>query len=90
MGDDSQIKVPPGRASKFGVSPQHLRSLRPENLGRVIYDGIWVGEKLKVPNVNGIRKELVEEMRKIKAPVVRYPGGCFADSHDWRDSSRPR
>src|SRR5579885_1397985 len=56
-----------------------------ENLSGVIYDGIWVGENSKVPNINGIRKELVEEMRKIKPPIVRFPGGCFADSYDWRD-----
>jgi alpha-N-arabinofuranosidase len=61
-----------------------------ENLSGVIYDGIWVGEDSKVPNVNGIRKELLEEMRKIKPPVVRYPGGCFADSYDWRDGIGPR
>src|SRR5579862_9522515 len=51
-----------------------------ENLSGVIYDGIWVGANSKVPNVDGIRKELIDEMRKIKAPVVRFPGGCFADS----------
>src|SRR5258708_5227065 len=61
-----------------------------ENLSGVIYDGIWVGENSKVPNVNGIRKELIEEMRKIKPPVVRFPGGCFADSYDWRDGIGPR
>src|SRR5437899_10159552 len=60
-----------------------------ENLGAVVYDGIWVGEKSSIPNVNGIRKELVEQMRKIKAPVIRYPGGCFADSYDWRDGIGP-
>ena len=61
-----------------------------ENLGGVIYDGIWVGEKSTVANVHGIRKELIDEMRKIKAPVVRFPGGCFADSYDWRDGIGPR
>lgn len=60
-----------------------------ENLSGVIYDGMWVGEKSKVPNVNGIRKELIDEMRKIKPPVVRFPGGCFADSYDWRDGIGP-
>src|SRR6267154_1109398 len=60
-----------------------------EHLGGVIYDGIWVGRDSKVPNVGGIRKDLVEHMRKIKAPVVRYPGGCFADSYDWRDGIGP-
>lgn len=60
-----------------------------EHIGGVIYDGVWVGEKSKIPNIDGIRKDLVEEMRKIKAPVVRYPGGCFADSYDWRDGVGP-
>jgi|SRR5713226_1501325 len=60
-----------------------------ENLGGVVYDGIWVGEKSSIPNVNGIRRELVEQMRKIKAPVIRFPGGCFADSYDWRDGIGP-
>jgi alpha-N-arabinofuranosidase len=60
-----------------------------ENLSGVIYDGIWVGPNSKVPNVDGIRKDLIDEMRKIKAPVVRFPGGCFADSYDWRDGIGP-
>ena len=60
-----------------------------ENLSGVVYDGIWVGEDSKVPNVNGIRKELVDEMAKIKPAVVRFPGGCFADSYDWRDGIGP-
>lgn len=60
-----------------------------ENLGGVIYDGIWVGKNSVIPNVDGIRKDLVDQMRKIKAPVVRFPGGCFADSYDWRDGIGP-
>lgn len=60
-----------------------------ENLSGVVYDGIWVGPNSKVPNIDGVRKELVDEMRKIKAPVVRFPGGCFADSYDWRDGVGP-
>jgi alpha-L-arabinofuranosidase len=61
-----------------------------ENLGGVVYDGIWVGENSKVGNVNGIRKSLVEALQKIKAPVIRWPGGCFADSYDWKDGIGPR
>ncbi|MGB6991499.1 MAG: alpha-L-arabinofuranosidase C-terminal domain-containing protein [Candidatus Sulfotelmatobacter sp.] len=60
-----------------------------EHIGGVIYDGVWVGENSKVPNIGGIRRDLIEEMRKTKAPVVRYPGGCFADSYDWRDGVGP-
>jgi alpha-N-arabinofuranosidase len=60
-----------------------------ENLGGVLYDGIWVGEKSHVPNIDGLRKSLIEHMRKIRAAVIRYPGGCFADSYDWRDGIGP-
>jgi len=60
-----------------------------EHLGGVMYDGLWVGPKSKVPNVDGLRRHVVEHLRTIKAPVVRYPGGCFADSYDWRDGVGP-
>jgi alpha-L-arabinofuranosidase len=56
-----------------------------EHLGAVIYDGIWVGEKSKIPNYDGIRKALVDSLKKLKPGVIRYPGGCFADQYDWRD-----
>ncbi len=61
-----------------------------EHLGTVIYDGVWVGENSKVPNVRGIRKALVDRLRQIHVPVIRWPGGCFADSYDWRDGVGPR
>ena len=66
-----------------------------EHLGGVVYDGIWVGEKSRIPNTGGIRTSIVEDLKRIKAPVFRYPGGCFADSYNWRDgigdrSKRPR
>jgi alpha-L-arabinofuranosidase len=61
-----------------------------EHLGGVVYDGIWVGENSKIANVGGIRKALVEALQKIKPAVVRWPGGCFADSYDWRDGVGPR
>jgi alpha-N-arabinofuranosidase len=61
-----------------------------EHIGSVIYDGIYVGENSKIPNQNGLRSALIDRMRAIKAPVVRWPGGCFADSYDWRDGIGPR
>jgi hypothetical protein len=61
-----------------------------EHLGGVIYDGVWVGEQSKIPNMGGIRSAFVEHMRKIKPAVVRWPGGCFADSYNWRDGVGPR
>ena len=73
----------------LGIISPNLYGHFAENLSGVIYDGIWVGSNSKVPNIDGIRKVLIEEMRKIKAPVVRFPGGCFADSYDWRDGIGP-
>ncbi len=60
-----------------------------ENLGAVIYDGVWVGQGSKIPNVNGIRRSLVDALQKISSPVIRWPGGCFADSYDWKDGIGP-
>ncbi len=61
-----------------------------EHIGGVVYDGIWVGEGSKIPNIGGLRRDLVEHMKRIKPAVVRWPGGCFADSYNWRDGIGPR
>ncbi len=84
---DSRIEILP--AEPLGTLSPYIYGHFTENLGGVIYDGVWVGRNSKVPNVDGIRRALLEEMRKIKAPVVRFPGGCFADSYDWRDGVGP-
>ena len=56
-----------------------------EHIGGVFYDGLWVGEDSAVPNIRGFRKSLVESFKKINPPVLRWPGGCFAETYDWRD-----
>ena len=84
---DAHIEVLTGEP--LGIISPNLYGHFTENLSGVVYDGIWVGPNSKVQNVDGIRKELIDEMRKIKAPVVRFPGGCFADSYDWRDGIGP-
>jgi alpha-N-arabinofuranosidase len=61
-----------------------------ENLGGVVYDGIWVGEESAIPNIGGLRKQLVDSLRRINPPAIRWPGGCFADSYDWHDGIGPR
>jgi alpha-L-arabinofuranosidase len=61
-----------------------------EHLGRCIYEGYWVGENSKIPNTNGIRNDIVEALKKIKVPVLRWPGGCFADEYHWKDGIGPR
>jgi alpha-N-arabinofuranosidase len=60
-----------------------------EHLGRCIYEGYWVGKDSSIPNVNGIRKDVVQALKKIKVPVLRWPGGCFADEYHWMDGIGP-
>ena len=56
-----------------------------EHLGRCIYEGIYVGEESPIPNIHGIRKDVIEAFREIRMPVLRWPGGCFADEYHWKD-----
>ena len=84
---DSRIEILLGEP--LGTISPDIYGHFTEHLGGVIYDGVWVGPNSKIPNVDGIRKKLVDHMRLIKAPVIRYPGGSFADSYDWRDGIGP-
>src|SRR6186997_614 len=61
-----------------------------EHLGGVVYDGVWVGEGSKIANHGGIRRALIEHMQRLPKGPIRWPGGCFADSYDWRDGIGPR
>ncbi|MEK4008391.1 MULTISPECIES: alpha-N-arabinofuranosidase [unclassified Paenibacillus] len=60
-----------------------------EHLGRCIYEGIWVGEDSPIPNTKGIRNDVVEALKEMKIPVLRWPGGCFADEYHWKDGIGP-
>ncbi|MBN2165190.1 MAG: alpha-N-arabinofuranosidase [Marinilabiliaceae bacterium] len=61
-----------------------------EHLGRCIYDGIWVGKDSEIPNINGYRKDVVEALKALNIPVLRWPGGCFADTYHWKDGIGPK
>ena len=61
-----------------------------EHLGRCIYNGVYVGENSDIPNVNGMRTDVVEALKNIKLPVLRWPGGCFADEYHWKDGIGPK
>jgi len=61
-----------------------------EHLGYGIYGGIWVGEDSKIPNTRGYRNDVLQALRNLKVPVVRWPGGCFADEYNWREGIGPR
>ena len=78
-----EITIDPG-ASKHNIS-RHIYGHFSEHLGRCIYDGFWVSDTMKVPRQGRIRLDIVEALKKINVPNLRWPGGCFADEYHWRD-----
>ena len=77
------------KKSKGTISPM-LYGHFAEHIGGVFYDGIWIGEDSPVENIHGFRKAFIESFRKLHPPVLRWPGGCFAETYDWRDGIGPR
>ncbi len=75
---------------KIGVINPNVYGHFIEHLGGCIYGGIWVGGGSEVPNTSGIRNDVIESLKKINPPVVRWPGGCFADDYHWEDGIGPR
>ncbi|GMA60200.1 alpha-N-arabinofuranosidase [Alicyclobacillus fastidiosus] len=73
-----------------GIINKHIYGHFAEHLGRCIYEGIWVGEESTIPNTKGIRNDVLEALRKIQVPVLRWPGGCFADEYHWKDGIGPK
>lgn len=74
------------------VLPESLGTVAPElyghfseHIGGVFYDGLWVGPDSPIPNIRGFRRAAVEKLREMRVPVLRWPGGCFAETYDWRD-----
>ena len=74
---------------KKGVINKNIYGHFSEHLGRCIYGGFWVGKDSDIPNTNGIRNDVVEALKNIKIPVLRCPGGCFADEYHWKDGIGP-
>ena len=61
-----------------------------EHLGTCIYGGLWVGEDSPIPNINGYRKDVFDALKALQIPVLRWPGGCFADEYHWTDGIGPK
>ncbi len=70
---------------EIGIIEKELHGQFIEFLGSCIYDGIWVGENTDIPNVNGIRKSVADALNELEPPLLRWPGGCYADTYHWRD-----
>ena len=79
------------RADQPGAKiDRHIYGQFAEHLGRGIEEGVWVGEDSPIPNTRGFRNDVVAALRELHVPVVRWPGGCFADEYHWRDGIGPR
>jgi alpha-L-arabinofuranosidase len=88
QAQDTQIEVDASNART--IINKNIYGQFSEHLGRGIYGGIWVGENSPIPNTNGIRNDVVEALRQINVPVIRWPGGCFADEYHWMNGIGPR
>ncbi len=76
----------------YTVLPEKIGRIAPEiyghfseHIGGVFYDGLYVGKDSKIPNIKGFRKDIIEKLREINIPVLRWPGGCYAETYNWRD-----
>ncbi|MCH5272421.1 MAG: alpha-N-arabinofuranosidase [Lachnospiraceae bacterium] len=77
-------------AMKLGKINKELYGNFSEHLGRCIYEGLYVGEDSPIPNTNGMRNDVVNALKEMKLPVLRWPGGCFADEYHWEDGVGPK
>ena len=74
----------------IGTINPYLHGHFAEHLGELVYPGVWVGEDSPIPNTGGIRNDVVDALKPLGIPVLRWPGGCFADTYHWRDGIGPR
>ncbi|MET0392657.1 MAG: alpha-L-arabinofuranosidase C-terminal domain-containing protein [Chitinophagaceae bacterium] len=84
------IKVMVNGGNPSVTISRHIYGHFAEHLGRCIYDGFWVSDTSSVPRKDRIRLDIVEALKKIRVPNLRWPGGCFADEYHWRDGIGPR
>jgi alpha-N-arabinofuranosidase len=73
-----------------GIINRNIYGQFAEHLGRLIYEGLWVGEDSPIPNTRGLRNDVLGALKELHIPVLRWPGGCFADEYHWRDGIGPR
>jgi len=85
---DITIKILPDQGNQ--VISKNIYGQFSEHLGSCIYGGIWVGENSPIPNTNGYRNDVLNALKNLKIPVLRWPGGCFADEYHWTDGIGPR
>lgn len=86
----SQATIVVNTTSANTTISKHIYGHFAEHLGRCIYGGFYVGDTSKVPNTDGVRNDIIDALRKLKIPNLRWPGGCFADTYHWKDGVGPK
>lgn len=84
-----QVEVSVAQEGQFVIAPEIYGQFA-EHLGSCIYGGLWVGEESAIPNTNGYRNDVLKALQELHVPVLRWPGGCFADEYHWMDGIGPR
>jgi alpha-L-arabinofuranosidase len=87
---DAPVRIQVDAAKAGPKIDRHIFGQFAEHLGRGIYEGVWVGPDSPIPNTRGIRNDVVQALKALKVPNVRWPGGCFADEYHWRNGIGPR
>lgn len=85
-----QVKISAEPDEEAPIISRHIYGHFAEHLGRCIYGGFYVGENSEIPNTDGVRNDIVEALKALKIPNLRWPGGCFADTYHWKDGIGPK
>lgn len=85
---DASIRIYPDRGTQ--TISKHIYGQFAEHLGSCIYGGLWVGPDSDIPNTQGYRTDVLEALKTLQVPVLRWPGGCFADEYHWMDGIGPK
>jgi alpha-L-arabinofuranosidase len=86
----NQVSISIDAAKPGPVINKHVYGQFAEHLGTGVYEGMWVGTKSSIPNTRGWRNDVVAALKALHVPLVRWPGGCFADVYHWRDGIGPQ
>ena len=86
----AQNRIVVNADQELSTISRHIYGHFAEHLGEGIYGGIWVGEDSDIPNTNGYRTDVLEALKQLEVPNIRWPGGCFADEYNWRDGIGPK
>ena len=88
MAQDATVTLRSDEAKQ--IIPREIYGQFAEHLGTCIYGGLWVGKGSQIPNTDGYRTDVLNALKDLKVPVLRWPGGCFADEYHWMDGIGPQ